>query len=331
MGFENQDVERKVLAILNTLGDSRVPVGSRVIARRLKEQGVDLGERAVRYHLKLMDERGLTELVGRRDGRTITEAGLGELKKALVSHKVGSALSRIEVLAYRTTFDWNKRTGLVPVNVSFFAENDFSKAIKIMKPVFSSGFCVSELVAVAHAGQEFGDLMVPDGKIGLATVCSIVVNGTLLKAGIPIDSAFGGILQMKNRSPLRFVEIIRYEGSTLDPTEIFIRANMTSVSRVTAGGDGEILANYREVPAICKSLVDEVDDKLKAAGIHGILVSGNVSEPVCEIPIELNKIGLVLIGGLNPVAAAAESGIACDSHAMSTVIEYTKLQNIIEV
>ena len=92
MGFETQDVERKVLAILNILGDSQEAVGSRIIAKRLKDRGVDLGERAVRYHLRLMDERGLTRLAGRRDGRVITELGQAELKRAMVTHKVGFAL-----------------------------------------------------------------------------------------------------------------------------------------------------------------------------------------------------------------------------------------------
>ena len=85
MGFETQDVEGKVLAILNTLGDSQEAVGSTIIAKRLKGMGIELSERAVRYHLMLMDERGLTSLVGRRDGRIITELGQAELKKAMVT------------------------------------------------------------------------------------------------------------------------------------------------------------------------------------------------------------------------------------------------------
>ncbi|MFC2019796.1 winged-helix domain-containing protein [Chloroflexota bacterium] len=71
MGFDNQDVERKVLSILKILSDSQDVLGARVIARQLKDLGIELGERAVRYHLKLMDERGLTRLSG-RDGRLIT-------------------------------------------------------------------------------------------------------------------------------------------------------------------------------------------------------------------------------------------------------------------
>ena len=74
MGFETQEVERKIISILRVLSESHEPLGARVIARRLKDLGVELGERAVRYHLKLMDERGLTQLVG-RDGRLLTGQG----------------------------------------------------------------------------------------------------------------------------------------------------------------------------------------------------------------------------------------------------------------
>ena len=55
---------------------------------------------------------------------------------------------------------------------------------------------------------------------------------------------------------------------------------------------------------------------------------GNASEPVCEVSIELNRIGIILKGGLNPVAAAEEAGIPSDSHAMSTVVSYQSLTGI---
>ena len=130
MGFETQDVERKVLAILKVLSDSHESLGARVIARRLTDHGIELGERAVRYHLKLMDERGLTQLLGPRDGRVLTEQGIEEVKSALVKDKVGFAISRIELLAFRTTFDSQNRTGSVPVNVSFFRRKNSAKQSK---------------------------------------------------------------------------------------------------------------------------------------------------------------------------------------------------------
>jgi repressor of nif and glnA expression len=330
IGQETTEVERKALSILKVLRDSREPLGARVISQRLTAFGVDLGERAVRYHLKWMDERGLTELMG-HDGRLITEHGIEELGDALVMDKVGLAFTRIELLAFRTNFNLNKGTGLVPVNISFFRKDKFPKALHEMKPVFAKGLCVSERVAVAKAGEYLGDMAVPEGCMGIATVCSIVINGTLLKAGIPIDSRFGGILQIRDGKPRRFAELIHYSGSSIDPSEVFIRARMTSVREVVKKGEGKLLANFREIPALCRPIAEEVITKLKKVGLQGLLLMGNTSEPICEIPVELNRIGMILYGGLNPVAAAAEAGFEAENHGMSTVMDYQNLSEVWKV
>jgi repressor of nif and glnA expression len=70
---------------------------------------------------------------------------------------------------------------------------------------------------------------------------------------------------------------------------------------------------------------------LRAASLGGVLMIGEVSKSVCEVPVELNKVGMILTGGLNPVAAAVESGIEVDNHAMSTVMEYQRLVEFKEV
>jgi repressor of nif and glnA expression len=324
MGFETQDVERKVLSILKVLSDSPEPLGARVIAQRLRDYGIELGERAVRYHLQLTDERGLTKRAG-RDGRLLTEQGMEEVRSALVKYKVGFAISRIELLAFRTDFDFEKRRGLIPANVSFFSKEKFKEALQAMRPAFEAGLCVSDLVAVASEGEKLGDFVVPRGMTGLATVCSIVINGSMLKAGVPMDSRFGGILQIRNRKPFRFVELIQYAGSSLDPSEVFIRARMTSVGEAAKGGEGKILANFREIPALCRGIAEKVVAELKEAGLGGLLVMGNTSEPVCEIPVELNRIGMILLGGMNPVAAAEEAGVEAENHGMSTIMEYGDL------
>ena len=325
MPFESQDAERKEIAIMRILGDSPLPLGARVIAQQLKGHGFELGERAVRYHLKLMDERGLTYLMGQRDGRVLTDKGLEEVMSALVKDKVGFAISKIETLSFRTSFDPVNRRGLVPVNISFFPREDFERALRVMRPVFEAGLCTSDLVGVAAEGERFGEPTVPPGKMGLATVCSIVFNGVLLKAGVPMDSRFCGILELKNRQPRRFVELIDYAGCSLDPSTIFIKARMTTVGDVVATGDGKVLANFREIPDICRSVSQQVIAGLNEAGFHGVAAIGETSEAVCEMPVGLNKLGMVLLGGLNPVAAAEEAGIAADNLAMSTVMEYQDL------
>jgi repressor of nif and glnA expression len=200
-----------------------------------------------------------------------------------------------------------------------------------MKPVFSAGLCASTLVAQACGGEKIGDLTVPEGKMAFATVCSVVVNGALLKAGVPMNSRFGGLLQIHDGKPFRFIELINYDGCSLDPSEIFIKARMTSVSQAVKTGNGNILANFREIPACCQPLTQTVITRLARAGIRGVLLTGNVSEPVCEVPVELNRVGMVLTGGLNPLAAVEEAGMDIETHAMSTVLDYKKLMSYEEL
>jgi repressor of nif and glnA expression len=169
-----------------------------------------------------------------------------------------------------------------------------------------------------------GDVLVPQGKIGIATVCSIVINGFLLKNGIPMDSKFGGILQIKQGIPLRFVELVYYSGSSLDPSEMFIRGKMTSVMKA-AGGEGNILANFREIPAPSFGLVKKLLADLQKAHIHGVQSISDMGEAVCQTPVDSNKVGMILTGGLNPIAYAQEMGIEAENHTMSTVMDYQKL------
>jgi repressor of nif and glnA expression len=331
MNRDGHEVERKVISILRILHEAQQPMGARVIARSLKKLGVELGERAVRYHLKIMDERGLTEPLGRRDGRKITSLGIEELNNALVVDKVGFVLEKIELLVFKTSFDLEKQTGLVPVNVSLLPKERYKTAFKIMEKAFSSSLCVSDMVAVASEGEKLGDVTVPEGKIGFATVCSLIMNGSLFKAGIPIDSKFGGVLQIRNGKPLRFVDLIYYSGSSVDPSEVFIKAGMTDVQGVIKTNSGKVLANFRELPAQCQSLANEVIQKLKKAKLGGLIMMGNPSEEVCGISVGLNRVGMILLGGLTPIASLSEAGIDIDNKAMSTLMEYQDLVNLKEV
>ena len=327
IGQETREVERKIAAILKVLSDSPEPLGGRIISRRLKEHGIDLGERAVRYHLKMMDERGFTSTKRYRDGRSITQPGLEELKSTLVCDKVGFVTDRLELLAYLTNFDLYEHTGYIPIDLSLFPKREFPRALEVMKSVFEAGLCASNLVAVATEGERLGETMVPQGKIGFATVCSAVVSGSMLKAGIPVDSRFGGILQIKHNEPMRFVELIEYNGSTIDPFEIFIAGRMTSAMKSAKNGDGKILASFQEIPLLSKTEANTVIEKLKAAEICNLVIMGKASEQVCEIPVRLNKVGLVLPSGLNAIAATAETGIDVTSKAMNGVVGFGELRS----
>ncbi len=320
----SSDTEIKANAILKVLSESSEPLGSITIARELERHGVFLSERAVRYHLRIADERGYTQPMG-HDGRMLTPRGLEELKMALASEQIGFIHEKLELLAFRTTFDPQKRTGLIPINTSLIDKEKFGKMLVAMRDTFKAGLCVSNLVATATEGEKLGSVVVPGGKMGLATVCSVTVNGVLLKAGVPIESRFGGVLEVRENKPRRFVAIINYNGTSLDPSEQYVRARMTSVSEVVRNGNGKILANFREIPAPARAIVEEKIVHLKEAGINGVYILGETSEPICQVSVGLNRIGMVLLGGLNPVAAAVEAGIEVESIAESGLIDFEKL------
>lgn len=328
IGQSNRPVERKVVAILKVLSGSPEPLGGRVIARRLSDLGYGLGERAVRYHLKWMDERGLTQTVGRKDGRQITSAGLDELKSALVTDRLGCIASRIELLAYATTFDLESREGRLPIDVSVFAKNDLPRALEIMHRAFTAGYGVSGLVASASEGERLGDVTIPQGRVGLASVSSIAVSGVLLKAGIPVVCRFEGLLELRDRQAVRFTQLVDCAGCSLHTAEILIAGGMTSVGDAVASGDGQILASFFEVPFPSKSETEAILERLRAAGFDGLVSMGEVSEPLCEVTTEINRVGLILRHGLNPAAAAAETGIEATNRAMGGMIGHKELRRI---
>jgi repressor of nif and glnA expression len=324
------DAENKLIAILKVLSESLAPLGSITIARRLEQEGVFLSERGVRYHLKIADERGFTE-PGGRDGRTLTAKGRQEVKEALAPQQLGVVRDKLEMLAYLTTFDPEKRAGQLAINTSIIDKGSFKKALAAMKDTFKAGFCVSELVATGDAGEKLGSVVVPEGKMGLATICGASINGVLLKAGVPTEFKFGGVLEIRDNKPLRFVAITEYAGTSIDPSEQFIQAKMTGVNRASRTGSGKILGAFRTIPAPAREVVEEMMVKLKAAGIGGIYALGDTSEPLCQIPVSLNRVGIIQIGGLNPVAAAVEAGIEIENVAESGMIEFEQLKSFWEL
>jgi HTH-type transcriptional regulator, global nitrogen regulator NrpRI len=260
----------------------------------------------------------------------MTKLGMEELAHARVRDKIGFVLSKIEILAFKTTLNPHSLQGNLPVNVSLYSKVRLKKVLESMRPAFEAGLCVSDQIALAGEGERLGDVLVPQGRIGIATVCSTAISGYLLKNGIPMDSKFGGILEMKQGIPLRFVELIYYSGSSLDPSEVFIQGKMTSVRKVSEGR-GNILANFREIPSPSLGLVKKLLADIRKAGIRGVLSIGDSGEAVCQTPVGSNRVGMVLADGLNPVAYAQEMGIEAENYAMSTVMDYQSLTTFSEI
>ena len=311
-------------AILKILDRSNVIMGSRELSRQLKLHGIDLTERTVRYYLKMLDKKGFTKVFG-KEGRRITAKGREELGNSLVSDKVGFVISRIETLSYLTTLDMDTMKGEVILNISYFPKKHLKEAMRLLKPIFLSPYVMSDRLILAHGGERIGDVAVPEGMVGLGTVCSVTINGIFLKAGIPVASRFGGVLEIADGNPSRFLSLISYEGSSLDPLEVFIKSRMTAASDAVKKRSGRVLASFREIPVVCLEEARQVAKDMTNKGMRGILLMGQPNKPFLEVPVGIDKVGIAVVGGLNPIAVLEECGIQTESKAMSTLIEYSSL------
>ena len=103
---------------------------------------------------------------------------------------------------------------------------------------------------------------------------------------------------------------------------------MTSVGEAAKTGDGKIIGVFRTIPASSRSLFKEKATLLKEAGIDGIFALGDTSEPLCQIPVGINRVGVIQLGGLNPIAAAVEAGIEIENVAESGLIDFQQLQPV---
>lgn len=323
-------MDKTQVAILRVLAAAGGPLGAGKVAKELRAHGIELEERAVRYHLEALDLRELTESLG-RPGRRITEAGRAELERARVADKVNLVSAKLESFAYQTALDITNGRGRVPLNVSTIPEQRLSEALLVLQDVFGSRYVTSRRTVIYRPGDLVGTWVVPPDSVGIGTVCSVTINGVLLKAGIPIQSLFGGLLAIENDEPSRFTEVVHYGWTSLDPIEVFIKSRYTSVRAAAHTGNGVIGASFREFPAEARDHVLRVLERTVPWGISGVLEVGNASSPLYETNVNTSRCGLVIAAGLNPVAALEESGIPTMSHAMTTTTTYDELTDINEL
>ena len=142
------------------------------------------------------------------------------MNDALIGDRFGFVISRIEEMAFRTTYNPETGDGVVAVNISYFDKDDLETVIDVISYTAHSGYMISPRVRIFEEDEEL--IFMPPGKIGIATVCSVTFDGLLLKAGIPVEPSYGGILQIENRKPARFLDLISYSGTSIDPIKIFM-------------------------------------------------------------------------------------------------------------
>lgn len=310
-----------ILRVLDKYGDI---VGSIELSRELRSHGIELSERTVRHYLKLLDQMGMTKVQGKR-GRMITEKGKSEITKAFVTERINFVISKIDSLSYLTDFNVDTLEGNIILNISFFSEKKLKDVVRIAAPVFASPYVMSNRIILVKGGDRIGDVQVPRGCMGIGTVCSITLNGIFLKSGLPVTSRYGGVVEVEGGIPKRFTSLISYDGSSMDPLEILIKSGATDVAGAVAGNNGRILASMREIPVASIREAEVLKEKMFHKGLGGSILFGKPNQPMLDVPVGIDKVGMLVVGGLNPIAAVEEAGISTESKAMSTLCEYSRL------
>jgi len=313
-------------AILKALQDIDATAGAAKIQERLHAAGIRMEPRTIRHYLLEMDREGLTRCVSRRSGRELTEQGRHELKYANIIEKVGFVASRIDSLVYRMTYDLRAKVGTIVSNLAVIPKETLVRALEIMRPVFTRRLAMGTRLAVVPEGENFGSITVPEGQIALGTVCSVTANGILFKQGIPVLSRFGGLMEIRNRKPSRFVALIEYSGTTLDPLEVFIGAGMTRVRDCVRTDSGVMGVSFREIPAAATLAVRQLKDEMDAEGLNGILAIGMPNQPLFDVPVGEGRAGVIVNGGLNPIAALCEAGMQVKFQSLAQVEDVARFE-----
>jgi len=325
--FQTDDARRKEMEMLRILSEYDKPVGSTVVQKDLQKRGFFLGERTIRYHLQLLQTRGLIEGHS-RDGRTITKEGLAELGNALAYQRVGFVLTDFLSMAFKATYNTQSEEGNVVANVSFVEKAFREDALAIVKALRRDSLLPAPYIKILDEGEDYLNISVPKGKIALFTVCNLTIDGVLMHTGIPLLMTYGGLVQFLKKRPIRFTELIAYDSTTIPPLEVFVYRDMTSINNILRTGSGMIPANLREIPAEARTAVQEILASLEKKGWGGILAFGQPNEPILGVPVGMDRVGMSTIGGLVPSAAIKEMGAHVDTFAPHCVMPVKDMERI---
>jgi repressor of nif and glnA expression len=230
-------------------------------------------------------------------------------------------LSRIENLMHQVSFDPVEMKGRIITNTSLVEKEHLDETLNIFYDVIQSGLAVSPMIKIA---QE-------KGSVKIKTACSLTICGVLLKHGIPVHPKGGGLVEVVDREPTRFTEMLMYWATTIDPIDVLTAQGLMDITGMMRTGNGRILGNLQEAPMIARDRIEEVLDLLASGGFAGVLELGAPNMNVLGVSVDRDHVGIALVGGTNLVAAARECHIDVVHESISDLTDISEMKHIEEL
>ncbi len=222
---------------------------------------------------------------------------------------------------YQVSFDPVKMNGKIITNTSLVEKQYLNETLAVFYDIIQSGLSVSPLITL---GEE-------SGLIQIKTACSLTISGVLLKSGIPVRPKGGGLIEVIEREPIRFTDMLMYWATTIDPIDVLTSQELTDITGMMRTGNGRILGNLQEAPMLAREKIEEVLELLSAAEFTGVLELSEPNMNVLGASVERDHVGIALVGGTNLVAAARECGICIKHESISGLTDVAEMRHIEEL
>lgn len=261
----DENLDRRTYDVLR-LVEQHGPIGSIRLVDLMQRHGYSIKDRTVRLILSDLDERGLTTKVPGK-GRTLTERGERELRRGNVAGRLERVRTRIATMTSQVSYDPADDTGSLVVSSATVHDEDLGEALSCLERLDDTPFGPIPVAVTELPGPD------PDRR-RLLIPSSITLDGVLLTHGINAELRTAGVVEYDPtgaRSGLgrdgeigddereippddaggairRYVDVINGEGSSIDVISLLIETARTTVTPVTDGDMGFLVADDRTVP-----------------------------------------------------------------------------------
>jgi len=240
-----------------------------------------------------------------------------EMPKNDSTEKISLVLSKSLNLIQQVNFDVEKQKGDIIANVSYVHRDNIDDALSVMEETYNNSpkYINPYYKLVEHPEN--------DDLVGIATICSLSIDGILINNGIKSNPTYSGLLELTE--PPLFIDLISYSGTTLDPHKIFLSKNMTSITG--ENGPSKVLASVKEIPYISRDHAVELLEILNNIGFS-IYKIGKPRELVYNSKVDNYNFGVITGGGLNSIGAVKESGIPIQVKALEKILPFEKMERL---